>query len=148
MAAETSKREAKELCLFKQEKWDWPGFGSESKDNLYKYAEQSSHIVELDTDKNKLLPPDYPDQKKFEHNYLVLVELKRHFSECNSAEIDAVDITKDIFAVKLFKKLHDAWNPRDFSAAAAKLDELDIAYKNFIGNPIIYFQRVCTLVQI
>ena len=148
MASETPQRN-KELCLFKQEKWDWPGFVSELKDNLYKYAEKSSHIVELDVEKKKkLLPPDYPNQKRFEHNYLVLVELKRHFSECNSAEIDEVDITKTDFAVKLFSKLHIAWNPGDFSAAAAKLDELDIAYKNFVGNPIVYFQRISTLVSI
>ena len=76
---------------------------------------------------------------QFEHNMTVLVELKRHFSICNSAEVEAVNINEIHFARMLFRKLHDAWNPGDFSAAAAKIDELDLAFTLFDGNPIKHF---------
>ena len=133
--------------MFKQEKADWIPFVSELKDELWKHGDRSTYVIELDHTKMlKLTPPNITNQIEFEHNMTVFVELKCHFAICNSAEIEAVDINEKNFARTLFKLLHSEWHPGDFSAAAAKIDELKLAYNSFDGNPIRYFQRVRAIV--
>jgi len=149
MESQSEKNESKktDLLLFPLRKDAWPKWVSDLKDHLWKHCEKSTHTVELDgAKKAKLTPAGMTAQSIFEHQMHAFTELKRHFSECNSAEIESVDITKDNFASELFKVLDEQWKPGDFSSASAKIDELRHAYKTFNGNPIMYFQKIKTLV--